>query len=305
MLENNQFVSQQIGTEQDRNYRYIYLPVFKYKTEKEYLVHAVHEVMHISKEKISKNKYRSGLLERTINKNNGSKLTSKDSILSDIVQTINWNNKTKNLQIPKTKGLYRTYLGNIKFEEIIHHWQTRKVVNKIYENNLNKLIYMPYHNNDLNKIYVNNYEYADSSTEKFMHEFGDLIPQVNSGKMSIHEFKKIVGPSNYNLLAHLYENWTTGITVKARKTNVNTQSSETGIEITYGPEHQLFSKLGEDIINNMSYHAKNPSKKDIIVNKTHNILATDITKIADVLEAKISKKRLSNKQNDINSDIDI
>lgn len=69
-------VFQQIGRDSNKNVRYIFLPVLKYNNLTNYLTRVTHEVMHISKESIQKDKYKTGLLTMSIDKNHrASRLT--------------------------------------------------------------------------------------------------------------------------------------------------------------------------------------------------------------------------------------
>ena len=109
MSKGGQWVIQKIGKDSNKNIRYIFLPVLTYKNEEEYLKNAVHEVMHISKEKFYKNKYVSGLLERAIPKNpNKSVLNKNDNFFTNIVQSIKWLKFSKKNNLPQDKELYNT-----------------------------------------------------------------------------------------------------------------------------------------------------------------------------------------------------
>ena len=100
MSKNGQFVNQQIGKESNRNCRYIFLPVLEYKTENDYLKNACHEVMHISKEKVGKRKYKTGLLERIISNNKGGELLSYDNPANNYIQDVRWK-KLKKRKVDK------------------------------------------------------------------------------------------------------------------------------------------------------------------------------------------------------------
>lgn len=92
-----QFVVQKIGKQTDKNIRYIYLPVFKYHDKTEYLKNALHEIMHISKEQLLKNKhYKSGFLVRELPKNpNDSRLFSKFNSFTSFLQNLKWSRIAK------------------------------------------------------------------------------------------------------------------------------------------------------------------------------------------------------------------
>ena len=61
-------VTSKIGRNSNKNVRYIFLPILTYSNKNEYLKAVIHEVMHISKESICKNKYISGLSSHKLNK---------------------------------------------------------------------------------------------------------------------------------------------------------------------------------------------------------------------------------------------
>ncbi|MBO4292817.1 MAG: hypothetical protein J5881_00265 [Clostridia bacterium] len=91
-----QFVVQKIGKLNDKNIRYIFLPVFKYPNKTEYLKNALHEVMHISKEQITKKQYKTGLLVRELPKNqNASGLMSMHNKFVDSWINFRWSRKAK------------------------------------------------------------------------------------------------------------------------------------------------------------------------------------------------------------------
>ena len=51
------------------------------------------------------------------------------------------------------------------------------------------------------------YDIPDALTTRFMESFGSYIQDVNSGKLSISDFRKIVGKINFNNLTQLYSIW--------------------------------------------------------------------------------------------------
>ena len=55
MLNDESDVIELIGKDENRNCRLIFLPILAYKSEEEYMKYALHELMHISKEKIEDN----------------------------------------------------------------------------------------------------------------------------------------------------------------------------------------------------------------------------------------------------------
>ena len=98
--ENKQVAIPKIGKDSDRNIRYIFLPILQYDSMEDYLKSAVHEVMHISKEIIHKNKYISGLYENIISQNrNESKFIENDSDFQNFIQSIKWSKKLKKCEI--------------------------------------------------------------------------------------------------------------------------------------------------------------------------------------------------------------
>lgn len=91
-----QFVIQKIGKQKNKNMRYIFLPVFKYQNKKEYLKNSLHEVMHISKEQITKKQYKTGFLVRDLPQNqNDSGLILKHNKYVDRWLNFKWSRKAK------------------------------------------------------------------------------------------------------------------------------------------------------------------------------------------------------------------
>lgn len=58
-----------IGKQADKNIRYIFLPILKYKDKENYIKTALHEIMHISKEQISEKNYKTGMNNTVLPKN--------------------------------------------------------------------------------------------------------------------------------------------------------------------------------------------------------------------------------------------
>lgn len=82
----------------DKNIRYVFLPVFKYHDETEYLMHALHEFMHISKELILNNKYyQSGFLINKLSKkiNDSRAVSLRTNRFLDVWQNFKWSRKAK------------------------------------------------------------------------------------------------------------------------------------------------------------------------------------------------------------------
>lgn len=108
-----QFVTQKIGKKTEKNIRYIFLPVFNYKTKEEYLKNALHEVMHISKEQLSTKHYKSGFLVRDLQKNPlDSTLTMNRNSFVNLLQTFKWSIIAKKNNLPKHSGLYNSIQRN-------------------------------------------------------------------------------------------------------------------------------------------------------------------------------------------------
>lgn len=167
MQQGGPSVLQGIGRKSDRNMRYIFLPVLTYKNKNQYLENALHEVMHISKEKIHKSKYKTGILELTMSLN-----PSKSNLY---------------LNVPPS---------DIAFEEISHDWQAREAALELQKNHdLLDLFQMPY-NVDESKASFGHYESFDLYTKPFMEQFGNDVQKVNNGELSVKKFKKSLGKSN-------------------------------------------------------------------------------------------------------------
>lgn len=161
-------VLQKVGKKSDRNMRYIFLPVLTYKNKEQYLTFALHEVMHLSKEKIQKNKYKTGILESTIAKN-----PTKYFMF--------WN-------IPSS---------DLAFEEIANDWQAREAMLELQKNpNLLASFEMTYDAETRGPY--GHYESFDNYTKPFMEQFGNEIQEINCGKLSAKKFKKNLGKTNFN-----------------------------------------------------------------------------------------------------------
>lgn len=202
--QGGQFVYQKIGKKTDKNAKYIFLPVLSYKNKEEYLKAAVHEVMHVSKEIINKNKYISGLLEKNIPSNsNKSDLLIEDKLIRNISHYIKWARFEKKHNLPKSKKLYLTSYGDNSIEEVIHHWQIRKVMSNIKKDGLLDLLKMPY-NVETEDGFTIKYEKFDDHIKSFMSQQRNMdIQKINTGELSAKEFRKKVGTTNFDLFSHL------------------------------------------------------------------------------------------------------
>lgn len=165
-----------IGRKSDRNMRYIFLPVLAYKNKKQYLEFALHEVMHLSKEKIHKNKYKTGILEATLPINSNKSLLYLEEYVN-------------------------APLSDVAFEEITHDWQALEAVLELQKNqNLSNLFKMPYNLENISaEESINSfghYESFEIYTKPFMEKFGSDVQKVNNGELSVKKFKKNLGKSN-------------------------------------------------------------------------------------------------------------
>lgn len=213
----NSFVAECMGKDANKNCRYVFLPVFAYKNKNDYLTLAIHEVMHISKGKISKDKYQSGLLKRYMSKSEiGSTLHEEASgtkgdiqyvgnLFRGLTQSMQWYLfKQKRHKKLDNKVFYEAVKGDSEFEEALHHSQARKVAESIRADGLDSMLEMPY---DM-KLPGNtpiSYEKADNVTKRFMEFFKEDFQKINSGEMSIESFKNKIGRKNYGLLSTLYQ----------------------------------------------------------------------------------------------------
>ena len=196
----NSICCQKVCDSNDNNYHYVFLPILDYHNKDDYLVDAVHEIMHISKERIFKNKSQTGLIQEHINRK-----TSKFSEpIPNIFNSIKWNILSKKNNFYKGSKLSDT--PNSITEEILHHYQVRNVVSEIKNNHLDKNLSMFYKNIESIKR-TSLYEAPDALTKNFMNFFKKDIQNVNNGKLSISDFKKKIGKKNYNDLTQLYSIW--------------------------------------------------------------------------------------------------
>ena len=287
MSENRQFVSQYIGKNSNKNYRYIYLPVLQYKTKQEYLKTAIHEVMHISKEKISKTKYQSGLFEREISANNSGILTVNDNLFDNLLQTLKWHKLTKSQNLPKENNKYHLYEGHSAIEEVLHHWQVRNVLKKVSDNHLIDLIMMPYKDESFCKRHIT-YEFPDETTRQFMNIFGNHIQKINTGEMSIREFKSIVGNSNYEMLCKLYTSWITEVPKTITGVSQSNLYSTLDNKIMFNKYQKEYSNVGNSLIEQMKANSSG-SRRITILEKVADVSAMDICEIGDLLKTKLER----------------
>ena len=284
MSSGGQFVAQQIGKNTDKNIRYIFLPVLKYHSKEEYLKNALHEVMHISKEQISKKHYKSGFFVRNLQKN--SKLDAKNKFFNELWQTLKWSKIAKKNNLPSQHKLYNSVLGNESAEEVIHHWQTREVLSQIINSDLFKLVHFPY----VNKLRENqpfNYELFDETTRNFVLHFKNDIQKVNNGDLSVRKFKRKVGKNNFDLFAQTANYCTTDGNF------VYTPASELSALIfsATNANSSQYNKIGNDIVEKM---IDTSSRRSKFLEKTREIATMDILSTGKMLETQ-----LQNKQTDI------
>lgn len=296
MTKQRTTVRQKIGRVKEKNCRYIYLPIFRYFTKKDYLNYAVHEVMHISKEKLVKNTYRSGFVERKIphNKMSGTPLLD-DNFFRNLFQSFRWLKFKGALKTKKSVDFYHAS-GSREFEEAVHQWQVRDVVDNIISNGLDSELYMPYSRaNEFSHNMV--YENADIKTQQFMQVFSTDVQKVNSGEMSVREFKHKVGKSNFELLDKLYEEWISNNSDRKKSHRSGGQSAKPSLDISFDADADSYSYLGDIIIHNMIENSKKVEnrtrKREEILEKTKRVLATDIYDIGKLLVSKLRTRKNS------------
>ena len=263
MKSGTSFVEEKIGKDSSRNCRYIYLPVLKYNNKSELLEFAIHEVMHISKEKVSSKKNRSGFFEGGLSKDKREANTivntrTIDSILGNIM----WDIVTKKIiKSPKYQNKYvMTYKGIIEFEEVVHQWQVRKVLRRIEDEKIDLTFNEPYKLNGpkINKIVYNK---GDRTTKLFMELFLDSVQDVNSGIKSIKKFKSEIGEGNYWMLGKLFRLWDYD---DSRKVNVNYADVKVDRNFLIGDfktKEYEYEKIGEKIIDRMREKVQKKSQK--------------------------------------------
>lgn len=257
---------QKIGRNTDRNMRYIFLPVLTYNSKMEYLKAALHEVMHISKEQLSKNHYKSGLLVRKLAKNpNVSEPQINYNIFIDLFKNFIWNKKvaTKN-DLESNLPKYNTYDASHSIEEVIHHSQTCEVLSEISENGLIDSFHLPYIDR-LNPNFLVKYELFDPAAKKFISKFKEDIQKINNNKLSLREFKQKIGITNFDLFAHA--------------SNLCTSSSKS-----------TYNSIGSDIVDKMVITSNRRAKLIEGIHKLKSIGATDLLDVAKRLAPKFPDK---------------
>ena len=324
LTKGGQRVQEHIDENPEKNCRYIYLPVLTYKTKQDYLKDAVHEVMHISKEKITGTRWKSGFMKS---------LTVKEHPIKSLIQSLRWASlkkdfsKIKNLNFPNESEKYKSSSGEIAMEEVVHHWQVRNVVKNILNSDIAnefKAPYIPEHNENEETSYKladattsksmkslslrkaiqeitngnlsvdsseqekTSYEDADATTSKFMESFGKDIQEINNGNLSIGSFKRKVGKSSFDSLSHLFDIWTS-----EKPKTVPLQSTYSNRKVS-SEDSKVFSEMGDVIVNKMNFNASK-FRKDSILEKTIDITASKICEIGSFLDRNIELSVLKGK----------
>lgn len=255
MLEKECSVQQSIGKNGDKNFRYIYIPVMSYLSKEDFLTVALHEVMHISKEKIYGDKYQSGLFIRTVSPNEmkGS-LNAEYDVLESIVQSARWLSLELQRGIDVQGKIYtKSHKRDMELEEAFHHMQVRRVANKIIKNGMEDLLKLPYRYNFTGRSQIV-YENTDEVTKKFMAFFGEDIQRINRGSLSIEAFKNKIGYNNYALLGSLYVSWNYQGENTSESENYTSQSNVVFAEDSKNTQEYI--KIGSKIIENMRKNAE-------------------------------------------------
>lgn len=299
-----QFVSAKIGKKTEKNIRYIFLPVFNYKTKEEYLKNALHEVMHISKEQLSTKHYKSGFIVRTLPNNPlASDLTVNKYPFASLGQTIRWSKIAKKNNIPKHSGLYKIINGTAATEEVLHHWQTREVLFKIVHSGLIKSLNLKYRNKS-NANLTYHYELFDDTTIKFVGNFKRDIQNINNGILPIKQFKRKIGKSNFSLFAQ-----TAHFCVKPITSPTSGFTNMT-LNVTNGESSNkdIYNELGINIVEKMKATStkmeiqraakiEKRTKRQAFIEKTKDKIASmNILNIGKSIESK-----MQNKQKDISN----
>lgn len=306
-----QFVTQKIGKKTEKNIRYIFLPVFNYKTKEEYLKAALHEVMHISKEHLSNKHYQSGFVVRNLSKN------PLDPTLGDDISNLrDWGQKkwskiiAKKHNLPSPPPSYNITNGTMSAEEVIHHFQSREALEQIVNNDsLIKLLDFPYINKSFDNPPTQQYELFDGTTKKFIKRFKTDIQNVNNGELSVKKFKRKVGISNFALFAqtaHLCtkDNNVDNIIVSNSSlifANLISNSNEF-------PDKQKYNRIGQDVVEKMKAKVnkmeirraakiEKRTKRQAFIEKTKDKIASmNIFNTGKSIESK-----MQNKQKDISN----
>ena len=251
------WVTQSIGRKTDKNIRYIFLPVFTYQTKKDYLKAALHEVMHISKEHLSRNHYQSGFVVRDLPKNPlDSTLKINHTLFSDLRdlwQKFKWSKIAKRHNLPSQHQSYNSTNGTMSAEEVIHHLQSREVLKQIVNNDdLIKLLDLPYINKSFDNPPTQQYELFDGTTKKFIKRFKTDIQNVNNGELSVKKFKRKVGIRNFALFAQ-----TANLCTNDNNTdnNIISLSSLSFANLISDsdefPDNQKYNRIGNDVVEKM------------------------------------------------------
>ncbi len=296
-----QFVTQKIGKKTEKNIRYIFLPVFKYKTKEEYLKNALHEVMHISKEHLSNKHYQSGFVVRNLSKN------PLDPTLGDDISNLrDWGQKkwskiiAKKHNLPSPNPSYNITDGTMSAEEVIHHFQSREALDQIANNDdLMELLDFPYINKSIDNPPTKLYELFDDTTKKFIKRFKTDIQNVNNGNLSVKNFKRKVGISNFALFAqtaHLCtkDNNVDNIIVSNSSlifANLISNSNEF-------PDNHKYNRIGKDVVEKMKKNATKVEKRQAFLEKTKKAIGSmNILNIGKSIESEV-KNRAKNISNE-------
>lgn len=302
--DDGQFVNVDPTATLDRRCRYIYLPILKYQNKDQYLTYAVHEVMHVSKEKNTSKSTQTGFKNL---------LPVKHSKLKNLLSALRWSKAKKDYAdlkqdaFPDDPRKCNIIESETAFEEVTHHWQARKVAEKLKNSPVFKNFKMPYLNQSKTREDVT-YEEADITAIKFMNNFGEDIQAVNSGDMSAEQFKKKVGKSSFDNLSHLFDIWTSveskTIVGNHIKQSIAAPSGQAVIVATKAqydkalketePIKNAYSEMGSMIVDQMIFNASKYKQKNSIVSKTLGLAADKIcsigTFISNAKQEKVQMK---------------
>lgn len=202
-----------IGKQTNKNIRYIFLPILQYKDKENYIKTALHEVMHISKEQISKENYKTGMLVTDLPKDLNASIETashRHFDLPNFMKRFNWMSRyEKKLKLAAQHkstteeqdllSKYNTIEGISISEEMSHNWQAGEVLLKIVNDGLLEKVDFPYNNTSINGSL--DYELFDNATKEFDSYFKEDIQEINRGDLSLKKFKRKVGVRNFDSFA--------------------------------------------------------------------------------------------------------
>ncbi len=184
--------------------------------------------------------------------------------------------------------------SDLEFEETTHHFQVRKVLERLEQKKALRRIYMPYKKEEL-KTKQLDYESNDEITEKFMEHFAEDIQRVNNGELKPKRFKSKIGRKQFELLAKVFE---TGYRScqQGKGKIILCQSKQEGKRSFFKRVvEEPYVTMGNELIENMVMRAERKTAREErrteILAKTKNILGMDVIEAGKFVLQRMRKRK--------------